>query len=546
MKARILLFPIFFSFATLWAQTNPHTVSPPVAKDFTGTLSFLSSDWMEGREAGARGGFMAADYIASMMQLYGLAPSGDPDKSNPGHPNKQGDHGALKQTWFQNFEVIRYKPEKTTFAFIQRTTSSESSLQLSPGIDFELRSGPYGSEAEAPVVFAGYGIAAPDKGYDDYKGLNVNGRIVVVLDGYPGHADSTSPAWKKLSKTLGEESLSVEKKLRTAEDRGAVALIVVSPDVSLKPYSHSQQNLDIVHAAMNSPKITEPEYVDPEYFLPGDTTVATIPCFSLGPYATSLLLSGTGIVLTGFEKKIANDLTPSSKPLNDKRIRFSVEVKPEAVVVRNVLGMIQGKDSTRSIVVGAHYDHLGIRNGQIYHGADDNASGTSGMLALAKAWSGHSEQPACNIIFAAWTAEEKGLLGSSYFVQHTKANPEKVLLYINMDMISRSAPEDTARRILSIGTMTDSENLKRIAGESNSRLSHPFSLDLWDVTGHSGSDYGSFTAVKIPVMTFFSGFHDDYHTPRDISAKTDPQKMVEILKIVNDCIREFAESPRKN
>ena len=546
MKARILLFPIFFSFATLWAQTNPHSVPPPAAKDFTGTLSFLSSDWMEGREAGTRGGFMAADYIASMMQLYGLEPSGDPDKSNPGHPNKQGGHGALKHTWFQNFEVIRYKPEKTTFAFIQRTVQSESALQLSPGIDFELQSGPYGSEAEAPVVFAGYGIAAPDKGYNDYKGLDVNGRIVVVLDGYPGHADSTSPGWRKLSKTLGEESLSVEKKLRTAEDRGAVALIVVSPDGSLKPYSHSQQNLDIVHAAMNSPKITDPEYVDPEYFLPGDTTVSTIPCFSLGPYATSLLLSGTGIVLTGFEKKIANDLTPSSKPLNDKRIRFSVEVKPEAVAVRNVLGMIRGKDSTRSIVVGAHYDHLGIRNGQIYNGADDNASGTSGMLALAKAWSGRSEQPACNIIFAAWTAEEKGLLGSSYFVQHTKANPDKVLLYINMDMISRSAPEDTARRILSIGTMTGSENLKRIAGESNSRLSHPFSLDLWDVTGHSGSDYGSFTAVKIPVMTFFSGFHDDYHTPRDISAKTDPQKMVEILKIVNDCIRKFAESPLKN
>jgi len=533
----LCLFP-----AITQAQVLPGQKQSPAVNDFAGTLSFLSSDWMEGREAGARGGFMAADYIASMMQLYGLAPSGDLDQSNNTRDKKPGSNSTFKRTYFQNFEVVRYKTDKETFAFIQRTSTSESALQLSAGTDFELRSGPYGREAETGVVFAGYGITAPDKAYDDYKGQDVKGRIVVVLDGFPGHADTTSPAWKKLGKAFGEKHASVDEKLRIAEQHGAVALILVAANGSIRPLSHSQMNRNILNSVMNSPKITEPEYDDPDYILPGDTTIAIAPCFSLGPDATSQLFAGTGIVLTGFETKIAHDLSPAPMPLKDKIIRFCVSVKQESIGVHNVLGMIQGKDSSRSIVVGAHYDHLGIRNGNIYNGADDNASGVSGMLALAKVWSENCERPACNIIFAAWTAEEKGLLGSSYFVQHTRANPGKIKLSVNLDMISRSAPEDTDCRILSIGTMKGNEYLQHMAAEGNLRLSHPFKLDLWDVTGHFGSDYASFTAVKIPVMTFFSGFHDDYHTPRDISAKTDPGKMESILKLVNGCIRQALDS----
>jgi Zn-dependent M28 family amino/carboxypeptidase len=158
-------------------------------------------------------------------------------------------------------------------------------------------------------------------------------------------------------------------------------------------------------------------------------------------------------------------------------------------------------------------------------------------------WPEHVEKPSCNIIFAAWTAEEKGLLGSTYFVKHDKVNPEKILIYFNMDMISRSAPEDTAFRILSIGTLPGGDHLRKMAGDINRRIARPFQLDLWDVTGHTGSDYGSFIAVNIPVMTFFSGFHDDYHTPRDVAAKVDLEKMRDILKVVNGCVLEFAGNP---
>ncbi|MFZ4520051.1 MAG: M28 family peptidase [Bacteroidales bacterium] len=539
----LLLCALFLSSVMLSGQTRVQPPSSPAEKDFAGTLRFLSSDWMEGREAGSRGGFMAADYIASMMQLYGLSPYGDQEKSNPGHSKNHEGMPVMQQSYFQNFEVLRVKPEKATLALVRRTSDTESEIQLSPGIDFDLKSVFNGIEAEAPLVFAGYGISAGDQGYDDYNGLIVKDRIVVVLEGFPGHADTTSPAWRKLGKYFSDGRASWEKKLQTAARKGAMALVVVSADGRHNPYSHSQHNLDIMQSSMNSAITGEPRYDDPEYFLPCDTTIDKAPVVILGDNAMNQLFSGTGIVVPDFEKRVAGNISPASMLLKEKRLKISVEVKTESLVVHNVLGIIRGKDTTKSVVIGAHYDHLGMRNGLIYHGADDNASGTSGMLALARKWSEHGEMPACNIIFSAWTAEEKGLLGSSYFVQHAPGNSHHIVLAFNMDMISRSAPEDTAHRVLSIGTLPSDDRLRKMAGDINQRLSRPFVLDLWDVTGHTGSDYGSFIAVKIPVMTFFSGFHDDYHTPRDVSSKADLEKMQDILKVVNDCVQEFTGNP---
>jgi hypothetical protein len=218
--------------------------------------------------------------------------------------------------------------------------------------------------------------------------------------------------------------------------------------------------------------------------------------------------------------------------------------RADTVVLRNVLGIIYGKDSSRSILIGAHYDHLGIRNGKIFYGADDNASGVAGMLSLAGKWSESGLKPPCNLVFAAWTAEEKGLIGSSYYIQQNRSVLSKILLTINMDMIAGSAPEDTARRIISIGTLPADAGLRQIAVKANSNMKNPFVLDLWDVTGHEGSDYAYFSSSGIPVMTFFSGFCDYYHTPGDTMEKTDLPKMENILRLVNECIWQVTDSLR--
>jgi Zn-dependent M28 family amino/carboxypeptidase len=154
-------------------------------------------------------------------------------------------------------------------------------------------------------------------------------------------------------------------------------------------------------------------------------------------------------------------------------------------------------------------------------------------------------KPACNLIFASWSAEEVGLLGSQYFVENMKIQPQNILLYINMDMISRSVIEDTSLRQLSIGTRISDENLRQLARKTNTVINPPFILDLWDVTGHSGSDYASFTAKNIPVMTYNTGLHNDYHTPRDISANADLLKMGDVLKLVNESLQEVLESKKR-
>jgi Zn-dependent M28 family amino/carboxypeptidase len=276
--------------------------------------------------------------------------------------------------------------------------------------------------------------------------------------------------------------------------------------------------------------------------LPNDTANEVIPGFRLGSLATRQLISGTGLSLSDFEKKTAKTALPSSMVLKDKLIRLSVTVKTESVLVRNVLGMIPGKDSTKYIILGGHYDHLGTHNGQIFNGSDDNASGASGLLALAKVWMESGVKPACNIIFASWSAEEKGLLGSQYFVQEMKINPKDIRLYINMDMISRSVVEDTARRQLSIGTRTPDKYIRDLMQKTNTTINPPFILELWDVTGHSGSDYASFTAKNIPIMTYNTGLHNDYHTPRDISASADLIKMGDVLKVINTSLQEVLEN----
>ncbi|MEI6433701.1 MAG: M28 family peptidase [Bacteroidota bacterium] len=522
---RLFIFILFFGRAltTLTAQSTSNAVPAPVENDFQGIISFLASDWMEGRETGTNGALMAADYIASMMQVNGVMPYGDAALKN--------DSGFSRKTcltYLQNFKMIRCQVEKSSLALIRNSSDAESLLLFAPGADYKTDPVPFGREAEAMVIYAGYGIEAPGKGYNDYAGIDVRNRIVMILDGYPGNADTTSPAWKKLGSSFGEDFAALKKKLKTAEKHGALAVIYVDPKV--------------LNNALNN-ALPEDDDDNFRHYLPGDTGKLQIPCFMTGKDATLQILDGSGIDMTDFEKKAALNLSTASAPMQGKKLRFSITMKSEEIIIRNVLGIIRGSDTTRNIIVGAHYDHLGVRKGKVFNGADDNASGVAGMLALAKVWAKCAEKPRCNIIFAAWTGEEKGKLGSNYFSRNSRILPDRLFLVVNLDMISRSAPEDKAGRQLSIGTLTANEDLRTIAKTINSKLEKPFVLELWDVTGYSGSDYGPFTARKVPIITFHAGFPDEYHTPLDDAERADPAKMENILKIVNDCIREATENP---
>lgn len=450
---------------------------------------------------------MAAGYVASMMEFTGLKPFGN-------------DH-----SWFQRFQVVRYSIGSASLTLVRENQDGTDWLR---GVDFTVDTLPFAGEAEAGVVFAGYGIECKDNGYNDYRDMDVRKCIVVIFEGYPGHPDTTTAPGKIFMEEYGDRSDAMEKKIALARSKGALAVIVAAP----------VETVGIAVERKDTTGQAEPVYTDDGYYLPGGTSALSIPCLRLGRDASRMLLGSLPVSPAVFQEKAARELTSSAGALPGTRIRFSVALKKEHLPVSNVLGLLPGRDTSRFVLIGAHYDHLGMRNNLTYNGADDNASGVSGMMALAQAWAACPERPSCNLIFAAWTAEEKGVLGSEYFALNSTLMQGKLSLVVNLDMISRSAPEDSSRRVVSIGTLPADSNLRDMAGRSNARLAKPFTLDLWDVTGHCGSDYCHFASRGIPVITFFSGFHDDYHSPRDIFPGTDPEKMEGILTIVNDCLRE--------
>lgn len=496
----------------------------------TGTLSFLSSGWMEGREAGERGAAMASDFIASLMESYRLEPYGDLQMKDPlGTPGKN-----FRRSWYQNFEMVRYKVKRSGITLKSQRNGTLTGETFAPDVDYSIEAIPNSLSFQAPVVFAGYGINAPAEGYDDYRNLDVNGCVVLVMKGFPGWQDTTSQGWKRFGKQFGGVFGESDSKLKTARKAGAVAVIELLPAELQGSDGNNYDNQPFSHQLMNGVKDRDPDYHDDFlHALPVDRKERQIPWISMKSELLEGYLARESVSLPGFEKGIAETMTASGIMLKGITLLIDLEVVVELVPVRNVLAVIPGTDTTRSVVIGAHYDHLGIREGFTYNGADDNASGVAGMLALARFWKELAVQPPVNLVFAAWTAEEKGLIGSRYYTDQRRVNSNNTDLLINFDMISRSAPEDTGCRVLSVGTKKESDTLRKIVSEYNQNLSGSFELDLWECSENGGSDYAPFAGKGVEVMTFFSGFHSDYHTPKDISVKSDPGKMNRIVNFAN-------------
>ncbi len=515
---KILCFAFLLLHAGLNAQTRPLPVASPAANDFAPVQAFLASGQLEGREAGSRGAAVAADYIASVMQQLDLKPYRRSDLTA----------GITLSDYFQTFSLLRFWPLSTTIEVNSLLKNMKPAL-LQAGRDYTVKNLFQSFTLKSAPVFAGYGINSAVTGYNDYAGRDVKGKLVILLDGYPGQHDTLSMAFRAFRSLAQSDGYDLDMKCREAARQGAAAIMLIHADY-LKPKN-------TVVPANKAEVPADPPYQDAEYRLLTDRPEPAAACILLTEAGSRLLAETLGMDFRNTEQEIARHLAYA--PSVSKNImHIALRSGNDTIRVQNVMGLLPGRDTNRVVIVGAHYDHLGKRENLIYHGSDDNASGVAGLLALAKIWTGSRTIPPCNILFASWTAEEKGLIGSGYYTSQL-SSPEKVKLYINMDMISRSAPEDSAHSIISIGTRTADEALRDMARKNNALLQHPFTLDLWDVTGHTGSDYASFTARNIPVMSFFSGFHDDYHTPRDIPARAELQKMGDVLKVVNDCLWEF-------
>jgi Zn-dependent M28 family amino/carboxypeptidase len=199
---------------------------------------------------------------------------------------------------------------------------------------------------------------------------------------------------------------------------------------------------------------------------------------------------------------------------------------------RNVLAWIPGKDTNSFVVCGAHYDHLGKYNGVVWNGADDNASGTVGVMEMAKAFITTGQKPEYSIVFAAWTGEEKGLLGSNYYVDNALKLKQKIQLNFNFDMISRDSPSDTAGLEIGISYMTGRKDLKEMVMNNNEKYQFRLKISLRESDGkRGGSDYVPFGTKGIAFLGHYAGWHDDYHMPGDETSKTNYKKLTQIIRL---------------
>jgi Peptidase family M28/PDZ domain/PA domain len=493
-------------FAGTLATTGAATGIDPQA--YLGHIKFLASDELQGRGNGTRQLDRAADYIASQFRLAGLAPGGD------------------NGTYFQTFEV-------TTGWTIGRTNSltlkgPEGSTTLKLGDDYQPLSvaspqdrGPSGrSSLSLPLVFAGYGISAPAYHYDDYAGTDVAGKAVLIFRHEPQENDETSVFQ---GKTLTAYA-TFEQKAATARQHGARALLIVEDPAHADQISFANW-------------LRDPEAE--EYGL---------PVLRLSRERAQRII-GSAVDLEEVSRDIDADLHPRSRVLGGTSITYTESLSKTRRPVRNVVGILRGSDSVKAqeaIVLGAHYDHLGLGGrfslaenaaGQIHNGADDNASGTAAIIEIAKLASANRSKLPRSLVFVTFAGEELGLLGSSYYTNHPVFPQEQTVAMINLDMVGRAHG-----RIFVSGLDNGPDLAKDLeAAEAGIPLKVTVTSEGSAVGG--SSDDTSFVLRRIPAIFFFSGLHADYHRPTDDWEKIDAEGGAAAATMAYALAQRIAERP---
>jgi hypothetical protein len=350
-----------------------------------------------------------------------------------------------------------------------------------------------------PVVFAGYGIRAPALGYDDYAGLDVNGKAVLVFTHEPQENDSRSPFEGK-ALTPGA---AVAAKAREAAGRGAVMLIVADD-----PSHH-------LEVAVSRTWWSDPQSEE-------------LPIPVVRVVRARLTRAGIGVDLDRMGYLIDGTLKPQSQPVTGLSVSYTEWRARLRAPLRNVVGMIPGADPVKAkeaIVIGAHYDHLGTggrfsdapeATGSVHNGADDNASGTAAMIEACRALAQSAKRPARSIVCAAFAGEEIGLLGSGRYVSNPPIAMAHTAAMINLDMVGRAH----GRVMMSVVNATPDMDLYRELRPLTRLLLADFKNGGY---APGSSDDDSFIRHGVTTIAFFTGFHADYHRPSDDWQKIDAE-----------------------
>lgn len=486
--------------------------APITAGDLHAHVEYLASDELAGRLTGSPGNRQAAEYIAAQLQAAGLKPFGE------------------SGTFFQNFEFNAGVKVVTPENRLTITSAAVGAAPVSfvPERDFLPLSFTESGTIEGEVVFAGYGLVAPGKpgeGHDSYEGLDVTNKIVLVLRYVPEGVDQKRRA--ELNRYAG-----LRYKALLARTRGAKALLVVT--------------------GPNSPNAGQLAPLTMDTSLAGSGIIAA----SISAQVAEALLAGTGKDLKALQTAL-DDENPHATDVRFAlpKVRLELVAKVERVkkVDRNVLGVLPGTGGAPGdyVIVGAHYDHIGrgetggfgIKNeeGQIHNGADDNASGVGTVLELAAALAAERQQRPADfprsIIFAFWSGEEMGLIGSTYYTDHPLVPLATADAYVNFDMVGRL--RDNKLTLQGVGS---SGAWKRMIERRN--VAAGFSLVLQD-DPYLPTDTTPFYPKNVPVLAFFTGSHESYHRPSDDTETLNYEGMERVAKFARGIVLDLVKDPQR-
>ncbi|HKS09186.1 MAG TPA: M20/M25/M40 family metallo-hydrolase [Pyrinomonadaceae bacterium] len=441
-------------------------------------VKYLSSDALEGRRTGTKGATEAARYVAKEFARLKLK--------------------SLSTGYLQKFpyvaDVSLGKTNALTFG----------SDKLEPGVDWLPLGFSSSAKIDGGLVFVGYGITASELNHNDYANANATGKIAMALQGTP---DGANPHGQ-FARFEG-----VRWKAVAARNAGAKALIVIAREANFK-----------------DDRLTKLAYDN----MAGD---AGLPVIVISRQAADRLL---GSQLSQLER------SPTSRSLTGE-INLTTDIVRNEVPAYNVVAVLEGSDpqlKNEVIIIGAHYDHLGRggegslapSSGDIHHGADDNASGTAGVIELARLFTEQKPKPKRTIVFMAFGGEEEGLLGSNYYVNHPLLPLANTVAMINMDMIGRM--KDRRLVIGGVGTAKEWRDIMAADTEKS------FQLTL-NEDGFGPSDHSSFYARQIPVLFFWTGTHNDYHKPSDTFEKINYDDEALILKMVARIVNQLDATDKR-
>jgi hypothetical protein len=511
----VLLLPL-----ALLAQAPPR-MAPGVdsikATDLRADLTFLASDALEGRMSLERGSEVAIQWIAAEFAKAGLKP-------------------LVGDTYLQPVPLVEYRGDRQLSSLTLKINGKSETLQATGNY-------PNDGDYSGKVVFAGFGITAPELNYDDYASIDAHGKIVLVFNHEPQEDDANSIFNGKGNTRYA----NTRAKMFNAARHGAVAVLVM-PDPN-----HPK---GMVRGALDSPQQARQQAPRTPRPIQAIADEASIPVFNINAAIGAELLKNSSEI----QASIDATLKPASKPLDGEATLHVVNALRKRQLSYNVVGLMEGSDPTLSaetIIISAHYDHDGLAaGGGIYHGADDNGSGTVGVVALAKAFMKNPAKPKRSILFAVYAAEERGLLGAYYYAAHPLRPLATTRAVINFDMIGRNeAPSTQTNGLMEIAPDTSNElniigtkyspDYRAAVVKSNEYAGLHLSYK-WDedtvLSVLFRSDQYPFLMHDIPAMWWFTGFHPDYHQTTDTADKINYVKMEKILKLAYLTAFDFGDA----